>query len=376
MQRKSIITLLLILIIGIVLVAGCGQTSPTTKTPGDTSTPQTNTEGNVVGSTDTDEEEGKVPPSADAVVVKFAHDHTVTSPLHVASLEFKRLVEEKSNGRYFVEVYPTQQLGSSREMIEGMQMNTIEITFLPTAKFGGFDQRLNIADMPFLFPNEDIFFEIMDGDVGQEAMSGLTDIGIKGLAYIAEGYKSITNSVRPLKLPEDLKGLKMRTMEAPLIMDMFSAWGANPVPIDFAEVYNSLQQGVAAGQENPYLSIHDMKFYEVQKYMTISDHAYLSYFLSCSNRWWEDLSQEDKDLFMDVCREVSAYTRIKMAEANDGYYEVFKDSGIEIYHLNDEEKAAFREAVQPVYDAYKKVIGEELLDRAIKQAEELSTSGG
>jgi tripartite ATP-independent transporter DctP family solute receptor len=367
MQRKSIIALLLIMILSLVLVGGCGKTEKTEAPAAKTDAAEKDAE-----PAETEAEEKAVEPAADATVVKFAHDHTVTSPLHIASLEFKKLIEEKSNGRYVIDIYPTQQLGSSREMIEGMQMNTIEITFLPTAKFGGFDQRLNIADMPFLFPNEDIFFEIMDGEVGQEAMSGLTDIGIKGLSYIAEGYKSITNNVRPLKTPDDLKGLKMRTMETPLIMDMFSAWGANPVPIDFSEVYNSLQQGVADGQENPYLSTHDMKFYEVQKYMTISDHAYLSYFISCSNQWWESLSKEDQDMFMDVCREVSAFTRVKMAEANDGYYKVFEESGVEIYHLTDEEKALFREAVQPVYEQYKSVIGEDLLNRAIEQADKLS----
>lgn len=351
MNKKGIIALLLAIIMVISLFAGCSEKPELPVSSGSES----------VG-------------GVDAKVIKFAHDHTITSPLHLSSLEFKDMIEERSNGRYIIDIYPTQQLGSSREMIEGMQMNSIELTFLPTAKFGGFDQNLNLADMPFLFPNEDIFFEVMEGEVGVEAMSGLTDIGIKGIAYIAEGYKSITNSIKPITKPEDLKGMKIRTMETPLIMDMFSAWGANPVPIDFSEVYNSLQQGVAAGQENPYLSTHDMKFYEVQDYMTISDHAYLSYFISASNDWWESLSEEDQEMFIQTSLDMNVICREKMEEANKEYYKVFEESGVEIYHLNDDEKALFREAVEPVYDKYRGVIDGDLLDKAINQVNELLES--
>ena len=121
-----------------------------------------------------------------------------------------------------VEVYPAQQLGSAQEMIEGMQMGTIEATLLPTAKFGGFDQTMNILDMPFLFPDEDTLYEIMNGELGEQVMAGLPDIGIRGCAFYGNGFKAITNNIHPIESPDDLKGLKIRTMEAPLIMSTYS----------------------------------------------------------------------------------------------------------------------------------------------------------
>lgn len=312
------------------------------------------------------------PADGEVYVMKVGHDHTTTSPFHICMQEFETNLEEASGGRIDVEIYPGQQLGSAREMIEMTQMGTLEATLLPTAKFGGFDQRLNLADMPFLASSEEDFLELMNGEIGQEAMDSLPEIGIKGLAYFGEGYKYITNNVKPITKPDDLKGLKIRTMEAPIIMAMFEAWGANPVPIDFSEVYNSLQQGVVDGEENPLLSIHDMKFYEVQKYMTIDTHAYLSYFFSVSNSWFESLPADLQDCVVEQVEVAKNRCRELMEEYNAGYLKTIEESGTEVYTLSEEETAAFKEAVQPVYEEFRDTIGGDLLDRAVAKAEELA----
>lgn len=304
--------------------------------------------------------------------LKLGHDHTTTSPIQASAEEFKRLVEENSNGQIKVEIYPAQQLGSSREMIESLQIGTLEAVLLPTAKFGGFDQRLNLADMPFIADTEEDFLTIFNGEIGQEAMSGLPDIGITGLAYFPEGFKAITNNVHPITCPDDLKGLKIRTMEAPIIMDMFSAWGANPVPVDFTELYNSLQQNVVDGQENPFLSIHDMKFYEVQKYMTISNHAYLSYFMATSTSWFDALPADLQEVVRQASLDASEYCRQKMSEANDGYLQTIKDYGVEVYTLTADEREAFKTACASLYTDYRDIIGGDLLDRAVAQSAELA----
>ncbi|RYD06991.1 hypothetical protein N752_01480 [Desulforamulus aquiferis] len=245
------------------------------------------------------------------------------------------------------------------------------MTLLPTAKFGGFDQRLTMVDLPFLFPDEDVLWKVLDGEIGNEIMSGLDDIGIKGISFYAEGFKAFTSN-KEIHLPQDFKGLKIRTMEAPVIMSQYKAWGANPVPIDFAEVYNSLQQGVVDGQENPYLSIHDMKFYEVQKYMTVGDHAYLSYFMSVSKKWYDSLPEDLQKLIYDTGREVAESHKGLMAEANDGYVKNIKDSGTIVYELTPEEREAFRKASEPVYDEFKDKIGADLMDRTLKFIQENS----
>ena len=300
--------------------------------------------------------------------LKLGHDHTTTSPFHTCALEFETAVEEASGGRIQVEVYPAQQLGNAREMIEMMQMGTLEATLLPTSKFGGFDERLNLADMPYLCETEEDFLELFNGEIGQEAMSTLPDIGIKGMAYFPEGFKYITNNSHPITSPDDLKGMKIRTMEAPIIMSMFECWGANAVPIDFSELYNSLQQKVVDGQENPLLSIHDMKFYEVQKYMTIDNHGYLSYFLSFSNSWFESLPEDLQQIVTDASMDAATRCHELMVEANEGYLQTIKDSGVEVYTLTEEEAAAFKAACEPLYDEYRDVFGGDLLDRAVAES--------
>jgi len=303
------------------------------------------------------------------IVIKLAHDHMTTSPFQVSAEKFKELIEERTGGRMVVEIYPAQQLGSSREMIEGMQMGSIEMTLLPTAKFGGFDQRLTLVDMPFLFPNEDVLWKVLDGDIGKEMMSGLDAIGIKGICFFAEGFKAFTAN-KEIHKPEDFKGMKMRTMEAPVIMAQYEAWGANPVPVDFSEVYNSLQQGVVDGQENPLLSIHDMKFYEVQDYMIMGDHGYLSYFLSASKQWYDSLPDDLRQIVYDTALEVAQSHKGLMEEANKTYLKNIKDFGTTVYELTPEERQAFFEASQPVYEKFRDQIGADIMDKTLKFIEE------
>ena len=213
---KKILALLLACIMLTAVLTGCGNKSASTETAAQPATAE---------QTDATASDGAT------YTLKLAHDANTTSAYQLSALELKRMIEEKSDGRIKVEVYPAQQLGSAQEMIEGMQMGTIEATLLPTAKFGGFDQTMNILDMPFLFPDEDTLYEIMNGELGEQVMAGLPDIGIRGCAFYGNGFKAITNNIHPIESPDDLKGLKIRTMEAPLIMSTYSAWGANPAPL-------------------------------------------------------------------------------------------------------------------------------------------------
>lgn len=301
--------------------------------------------------------------------LKLGHDMMPDTPFQKSALKFKELVEQRSNGKIKVEVYPAQQLGSSREMIEGLQLGTIEGILLPTAKFGGFDQRLTLVDMPFLFPNGDVLWKILDGPIGRELLDNLKSIGLKGIAFYAEGFKAITNN-KEIHNPSDFVGQKIRVMEAPIIMAQFKAWGANPVPIDYSEVYNALQQHVVDGQENPLLSIVAMKFYEVQKYVILSEHAYLSYVLVLNDKWYSSLPKDLQDVVFNAGIEAAQYQKKLMAEAEKEYIETIKKFGTTVYTLTPEEKEVFRKASQPVYDEFKKVIGDDLFNRTLKAIEE------
>lgn len=345
MKRNRIFAFILVLLLMTGLLAGCRTSN---------SEP--------VASTETQPTAETTP--TEKYVMKFAHDYTTNSPYHQAALKFKELVESKSDGRMEVQIYPSQQLGSAREMIEGMQMGTIEMVWTPTAKFAGFDQRLTLIDLPYLFKDEATMWEALEGELGQKLMGYLEPLGIKGISFCAEGYKIFTAN-KPIKSPEDFSGMKIRTMEAPVIMAQFKAWGANPVPIDFAEVYNALQQKVVDGQENPIITIHDMKFYEVQEWLSVADHAYLTYFLSASKKWYDGLPEDLQVIVMESGLEMTEYHKGLIKDANDSYLKNVQDYGTQIYVLNDEERQSLKDAAVGIYAEFEDVFGKELIEEAL-----------
>ena len=307
-------------------------------------------------------------------VMKIGLDAVVGALNHVSAEYIKEEIEKNSNGRIAVEVYPAQQLGSVREMIEGMQLGSVEAVLVPISKFAGFDARLNLCDMPMLFRNEDILWQMLEGEVGQRAMANLPDIGLLGVQYYAGGFKIITAN-KPIKTPEDMRGQKIRTMESPIIMSMFAAWGANPVPIDFAEVYNSLQQRVVDGQENPIYTIYDMKYYEVNSYMMFLEHACLTNFLCYSESWFNSLPQDLQEVVWNAGLDGAQYQKEVLAKFNEEYLKSIEEyGGVEYIYFTDEEKQLWIDAVQPVYAEYRDEIGGDLLDFAIAEADRLYES--
>ena len=302
---------------------------------------------------------------AERIVMRLAHDHTITSPINMSAEFFKNKVEADSGGRMEVQVFPAQQLGSAREMIESMQMGIIEATLLPTARYSVFDQRFNFADMPFLFPNDDVMWAVLDGEAGKLAMSGLPDIGMFGVRFFAQGWKTVTSN-RLIKTLDDIQGQRMRTMEVPIIMAQFSAWGANPVPIDFTEVYNSLQLNVVDGQENPIVTVHDMRFFEVQSHMMFLNHAYLSYFLSFGLNWYNSLPADLQEVLLNAALEAAVHQRNLTDAVNAEYLENMRPH-IEFVYFTDAEKEQWIEAVQPLRQEFRDFIGGDLLDKVAEE---------
>lgn len=300
--------------------------------------------------------------------LRYAHDHMPESPFQESAEEFKDIVEEKSDGRIKVEIYPAEQVGAGREVLEALQLGSVEMINMPVAFFAGFDIKYSLVDMPFLFPNEDVLFEALEGDIGRQLLDLSIDKDMKGIAFYAEGWRQMTNN-DPIRTPEDIKGKKIRTMNAPVILSQYKAWGANPVTLDYSEVYNALQQGVVEGQENPLLSISDKKFFEVQDNLILSDHNYLSYVLYANNTWFESLPEDLQKIVEEAGVDVAKEHRVRMNEANDEYLKIITDSGIEVITLTDEERAKFREASQPVYDEFAEQFGD-ILDETIKFVEE------
>ena len=302
--------------------------------------------------------------------MKFGHDMPEDSAQHVAALKYAELVKERTKGQVEVKVFPAQQLGTDPEMVQQAQMGTLEIVLPPTAKISGFAPSLQLADLPFLFPTKETCYQVLDGPVGDKLMALLESKGLKGVSFWESGFKQMTAN-KPIRKPEDFAGMKVRVMESPILIAQYKQVKANPIPIDFAETYNALQQGVVEAQENPLVSIVNMKFYEVQKYTMLSNHGFLGYAFLFSKKVYEGLPADIQKVLRDTARELAPFERAETARRESGYIERIRKGGSQIVEFSAAEKAAFEQAFRPVHQQFAKTIGEDLLKEAYAHIETL-----
>lgn len=239
------------------------------------------------------------------------------SSVHEGALRFKELVEQNSNGQLSVQIFPSQQLGAMREQAESVQFGSAEMTIQPISVLTLFVPDLQIISFPYLWPSEDVMWEVLDGEAGQALLSTAENQGFKGLGVWAQGFKAMTAN-KKIESPEDLKGVKMRVIPSDLLINQYKAWGANPTPIDFAELYNALQQKVVDGQENPLETIYLNKYYEVQDYLTIAEHGYLAYMFTVNKDWFDGLSPELQEVVIHAEKEARQLQREKAAPIQRG----------------------------------------------------------
>ena len=300
--------------------------------------------------------------SAAKITIKLAHAMMESTPQHKGALEFKRLVEEKTNGQVEVVIYPAGQMGTDTEVAEMLQTDAVDAAIIPTAKLSGFYAPLQVIDLPFLFPSKDVTYAVLDSQEFKDMLfKPMESLGFHGINFWESGFKQITAN-KPIHTPDDLKGVKMRVMESALLIAQYKALGANPVTIDFSETYNSLQQGAADAEENPLNSIVNMKFYEVQSDMTISNHGYLAYALIFSNGCWNSLPADIQTAIVEAADEAVVAERQFNADMEDGYVQTIKDSGTTVYELSADEMEAFAAVCKPVHEEFRDVIGSDVLD--------------
>lgn len=307
---------------------------------------------------------------SDVIEVNYGHGFMPGSPQDLSAQMFKEEVEEKTDGKIHINIFPSGQLGSAREMFEGLQLGTQEIALVPTARISGFAPELQLFDLPYLFPNREIAYEIMDGDVGTELLDGLESQFVKGVAFYEDGFKQFTTN-KKIDSTEDFKGQKFRTMESPIVMDQFKKLKANPVPIAFSELYNSLQLGVIDGQENPIVTIDNMKFYEVQKYLIKTDHAYLAHVLLFNDMWYKELPEEYQKILYEAGRNAAVWERAEVARVEDENMKTIQDSGTEVIEFSPEENEKIKQQLEPVYDVYRGMFGDEILDKTLNEVKKL-----
>lgn len=293
-------------------------------------------------------------------VIKLGHDQPENSTHHQAALKWKELVESRTNGQVKVSLFPSMLLGSGTQMVEQLQAGAIEALVLPTGWIAPIAPPVQVLDLPFLFPNRDILYQVVDGAAGTEILKPLNKVNIEGVAFWESGFKQFTGSF-PISEPGDYKGHKIRTMPAPVIQEQFKAFGATPTAIDFKELYSALQQRVVDGQENPVATIAAMRFFEVQKHMTLSDHGFLAYVFMINKPFLEKLPAAQRTTLIEAAKEASRYQRSIIKEAEVQHLDTFRKAGVQIATLTPEQRAKFEEASRPVYDWFTQRYGTDTL---------------
>lgn len=305
-----------------------------------------------------------------ATAIKIGHDLSEDTPQHHGCLKWKELVEQRSGGKYKVDIFPSNQLGDDRETAEMLQVGSVQAALIPTAKLSLFAPALQLADLPFFFPTREICYKFLDSEVGMEILGQLSKKGMVGAAFWESGFKQFTSN-RDIQKPEDFKGQKFRTMESKILIEQFKALGANPVPISFGETYNALQQGTVDGQENPLVSITRMRFYEVQKHMLVSNHGYLAYGFLFSKRWLDKQPADMQKILLDAALEVASFQRQETVNREKGFIETIEKAGCKVSYLTPENAKLFAEIMRPVHKQFEDTIGKELMAKAYKKIEEL-----
>ncbi|WP_078410324.1 TRAP transporter substrate-binding protein [Priestia abyssalis] len=306
----------------------------------------------------------------DTYTMRIAYLPPEQQSTHIAAEKFKETVEKNSNGRIEVQLYPNATLfASDREAIEAVQLGNVEATIPAAPAVVGFNKKFMVFDLPFLFDTRENAFKAMDGELGQGLMKDLESNGFKGLTFAENGYRHVSNNRGPITKPEDMKGLKMRTLENPLHTETFNAFGANASPFAFGELYTALQQNTFDAMDCPISIYETNKFYEVQKYLTLTGHVYSATILLANLDFYNSLPEDLQKVLDEASVQFRDDQRKLSAEQDAEFLEGLKEKGMQINELTPEQKAKFREAAQPIYDKFVPEIGEDLVEQAKKANE-------
>ena len=301
--------------------------------------------------------------AADPIVIKFSHVVAPDTPKGKAAEKFKTLAEEKTKGAVKVEVYPNSTLYKDKEEIEALQMGAVQMLAPSLAKFGPLGvKEFEVFDLPYIFRGYDDLHKVTQGEVGVSLLSKLDAKGVKGLAYWDNGFK-VMSANKPLKTPDDYKGLKMRIQSSKVLEAQMRALGANPQVMPFSETYQALQTGVVDGTENPPSNLYTQKMFEVQKNVSVTNHGYLGYAVIANKAFWEKLPEDVRKELDEAMKESTDYANEIAKQENDKALEAVKASGkTEIYTPTEDETKAMQKALASVHTEMAARIGKETID--------------
>jgi len=330
------IAMILFLLTMVAALVGCGERQPAQPTP---------------------------PPAPEKHVIRVAHSLPPESHYHQGMLKFDELLRAKSNGRVELQIFHSAQLGSERDVIEGVSMGTIDMTIVSSAPLAGFSKKFLAFDLPFIIQDRQRAFAVFDGPIGEEILASLEPKGIAGLGIWENGFRMLTNSKRPVLNPEDVRGLKIRLMENPVHVATFRLLGAHPVPMPFGEVFTALQQGTVDGQENPLIIIHTNRFNEVQKHLALTGHFYSPAPVLINKAFLERLPSDIQQIVRDAEKEARTWQRNYCIEMEGGFVAKLEAAGMQVTRPD---KQKWQEATRAIYQQFEAEIGKEIIEALTK----------
>ena len=302
------------------------------------------------------------------IVIKFSHVVAVDTPKGKGAEYFKKLAEERTNGRVKVEVYPNSTLFKDGEEMEALQLGSVQMLAPSVAKFGPLGVReFEVFDLPYIFDNYEELHKVTSGPVGAALFKKLESKGIVGLAYWDNGLK-VMSANKPLRTPEDMKGLKMRIQSSKVLADQMKALGAIPQVMAFSEVYQAMQTGVVDGSENTPSNMYTQKHHEVQKYTTVTDHGYIGYAVIVNKKFWDGLPPDIRTMLEGAMKDATKYANDIAKKENDDALEAIRKSGkSEVITLTPAQKAAWKKALLPVHKENESRVGKDTLQAVYQQ---------
>lgn len=302
------------------------------------------------------------------VTIRLAVGDPAQSSVGVAAQHFADLVSQKTDGRVEVKVYPDGTLfgGDQNAAVNQVQSGSIDATILSTSVYASFEPRMNAISIPYLFEDFDQYVEYLEGDPGQTLLGSLEKLDTKGLAMMTRTFRQTTNSERPITEPSDLKGIKLRVPQNDLWVKTFKSFGANPTPMDFTEVYTALELGVIDGQENPIEVPLANKFYEVQKYLSLTNHIADAYILGMNQAKFEGMDKESQRALTEAAQETAEFKRKYDDEEAEKAIAELESKGMKVNELTDEQQAEFTAQAERLYPQFDSLIGKDFVDTTLQ----------
>jgi C4-dicarboxylate-binding protein DctP len=303
------------------------------------------------------------------IVIKFSHVVAANTPKGKATEKFKELAEKYTNGKVKVEVYPNSTLYKDKEELEALQLGAVQMLAPSNSKFGPIGiKEFEVFDLPYILPNRVALRKVTDGELGKRLLKLLEPKGMVGLAYWDNGFKEMTAN-KPLRVPDDFKGLKFRIQSSKVLEAQFRALGATPQVMGFDAVYQALQTGVVDGQENTTSNIYTQKMHEVQKYMTMTNNGYIGYVVVVNKKFWDGLPADIRGQLEKAMHDATIYGNETSKSENEEALEAITKAGTtQIIIPTAAENEAMRKAMLPVYNEMASRLGKGIIEEFQKEA--------